>query len=329
MKLWKKLSLLALVLVAVSLTACGGQEVSNDSPQEGAGKSIKVGILQTAEHVALDHAREGFLEGLKEQGIEVEEQTVNGAGDLSVFPAAVNNFVSDEVDLIYAIGTPAAQAAMNGTQDIPVLFSAVTDPVKTRLVDNVDAPEGNVTGVSDYFPMDIQLKNFLEVFPETKTLGVLYSTGEANSEVQIEILEEVVAELGITLEKVGVASTNEVPQAIESLTGKVDAYMGLSDNLASTSVSVIAKILEEKQIPSVATEGGPVENGLLMSDGVDYVGQGKAAAELAAEILDGKTIAELPVIFIEEGERTVNGKTAKALGVEDNEILNKDANIVE
>ncbi|MDO5041007.1 MAG: ABC transporter substrate binding protein [Peptoniphilus sp.] len=336
--------MLVLLVAIFVLTACstGGTEkenAANNAPDNTAEqntaevpegqKNIKVGIIQFTQHVALDRSREGFLEELEALGYTVEENTVNVSGEISLIPTTAKKFEGDAVDIIYAIATPAAQGAKNAVTDIPIIFNAVTDPQSAELVDTNEEPGGNVTGVSDYFSIETQLKNFLELFPDSKKLGVLYSTGEANSEAQIKELEEVTANLGIELIKAGVTTTNDVSAAMASLVTKIDSYVAIQDNLASSAASVISDSLKQAQIPSFAGEAGPVENGMLFSDGIDYIELGKSAGKIADEIINGKSPAEIPVIFSTQANRTVNKTTADALGIEADSDLFKDAQIVD
>ncbi len=344
-KIIKKITVLLIALLV--LTACSsntgeaekennaGNATNNTATQNMAEetpegqKNIKVGIIQFTQHVALDRAREGFLEELKTLGYNVEENMVNVSGEISLIPTTAKKFEGDAVDVIYAIATPAAQGAKNAVGDIPIIFNAVTDPLSAELVDTNENPGGNVTGVSDYFSIETQLKNFLEIFPDAKKLGVLYSTGETNSEAQIKELEEVTANLGIELVKAGVTTTNDVSAAMTSLVTKIDSYVAIQDNLASSAASVIADSLKQAQIPSFSGESGPVENGLLFSDGIDYVELGKSAGKIADEIINGKSPAEIPVVFSTQAKRTVNKTTADALGIDANSDLFKDAQIVD
>ncbi len=332
--------LMAILAFTLILTGCSQNaepesvETPNDNEpvevvSDGEGKEIKVGIVQFTQHVALDRTRDGFLQELADLGYEVDEHTVNVSGDISLIPTAIKSFEGEEVDIIYAIATPAAQGARSAVADIPIIFNAVTDPISAELVASNEVPGGNVTGVSDYFPIEKQLNNFLEIFPETKTLGVLYSTGEPNSEAQIKELEAVTADMGIELVKAGVTTTNDVSTAMSSLVTKIDSYVAIQDNLASSAASVIAESLKQEGIPSFAGEGGPVENGLLFSDGIDYVELGKSAGQIADEIMKGKSPAEIPVVFSEDITRIVNKTTADALGIESDSKLFEGAQLVD
>jgi putative ABC transport system substrate-binding protein len=155
----------------------------------------------------------------------------------------------------------------------------------------------------------------LKDFPDVKTIGVLFSTGEANSEVQIEDARAVLESRGMTLKEVGITSSADVPTAMSTLVNDIDAYFAITDNLASSSASVIGQILLENKIPSFAAEQGPAENGLLLSDGIDYKEQGVEAAKEAIEILKGKSPSEIPVFFSKTSNRYVNEETEKALGI--------------
>lgn len=331
--------ILTLLLAALMLVACSNNGANsansantdnkNSEVAQESDKKIKVGIIQFAQHIALDRAREGFIEELENLGYEVEEDTVNVNADISLIPSAAKKFEGDGVDIIYAIATPAAQGAKNAVQDIPIIFNAVTDPVSAELVDSNEKPGGNVTGVSDHYPVNKQLDKFLEEFPGKKKLGVLYSTGEANSEAQIKELEKACQERDIELIKAGVATVNDASSAMSSLVTKIDSYVAIQDNLASSAASVISERLNEAKIPSFAGEVGPVENGILMADGIDYVDLGKSAAKLADQIQNGKSPAELPVVFSNETKRTVNKTTAKALGIDENDDLIKSSDLVE
>ncbi len=334
----KKKLAVALISMSLLLTACGSKTESlnvgnnlnnNNEISQESDKEIKVGIIQFSEHIALDRTREGFIEQLENDGFKVNADIVNAQGDLSLIPTASKKFENDKVDVIYAIATPAAQGAKNAVKDIPIIFNAVTDPVATGLVKSNENPEANVTGVSDYFPIEKQLDNFLEIFPESKSLGLLYSTGEANSEAQIKELKEIVKNKGINLETVGVNSTNDVPQAMATIANKSDSYVAIQDNLASSSATVISQKLIEAKIPSFAGEEGPVENGMLISDGVDYTQLGREAGKIAKEIKEGKEVKDCPVFFSKDAKRTVNGKTAKALGIDENNKIFENAKVVD
>lgn len=322
-----KKKILAVVCVIMLLTACSNNASNNTS--DVIENEIKVGIIQFTEHIALDKAREGFISQLEEDGFIVDQSIVNVQGDISLIPTAAKKFESDGVDVIYAIATPAAQGAKNAVENTPIIFSAVTDPISAELVESNENPGENVTGVSDYFSLDTQVNNFLEYFPDVTTLGVLYSTGEVNSEAQIIELKEVTEKLGIELVEIGVTTTNDVAQAMTSLTNKIDAYIAITDNLASSSAHVIAEQLINAGIVSYASESGPVENGLLMSEGINYETLGREAGKIAQRIKAGESASDIPVVFSEESTKIINKTTAEELGISEDSKIYENAEVVE
>lgn len=328
----KKILLVMLILSLLVGCQKNTENLSNKSEEttkteESQGK-VKIGLVKFIDHVSLDAAKEGFLEELKDNGIDYELVDLSANGDISLIPTLANQLQSENVDLIYAIATPSAQAVKNVIKDKPIVFSAVTDPVGAGLVKSLEKPDANVTGVSDYIDPEIQVDDFLKLYPDTKTFGVIYSTSEQNSQVQVEELEKVLDKKGIKLEKVGVNNVNDIPQAIASISTKIDALFALTDNLVANAGPIVAADLLKENIPSLSAEEGQVKKGLLMSKGVNYEEQGKQAARLAIKIINGQEVKDLPVEYNEVNQQLVNEETAKALGVDLNSEVLKDAKLV-
>lgn len=324
--------LFILVLMSLVLVACGKNEKSENATEEAATETStakKVGVVQIADHIALERARSGFEEELKKTNTDVEIISKNANGDLTVVPSIIKSFQDKKVDLIYAIATPAAQGAKNGEKEIPIIFNAVTDPESADLLKNLEEPEGNITGVSDYFSISAQLEEMLNIFPDIKNVGVMFSTNEANSKFQVEELKKAADGFGLNVVEVGVNNINDVSTSIKTIEPKIDIFMAITDNTVSSASSIIAESLKAAKIPSFASEEGPVENGILISAGVDYLDLGKKAAGMASEILGGKKVSEVPVLFSTETRKVVNKKTAEALGLADDEKLMEDAKVVE
>lgn len=324
--------LFILVLMSLVLVACGKNEKSENATEEAATETStakKVGVVQIADHIALERARSGFEEELKKTNPDVEIISKNANGDLTVVPSIIKSFQDKKVDLIYAIATPAAQGAKNGEKEIPIIFNAVTDPESADLLKNLEEPEGNITGVSDYFSISAQLEEMLNIFPDIKNVGVMFSTNEANSKFQVEELKKAADGFGLNVVEVGVNNINDVSTSIKTIEPKIDIFMAITDNTVSSASSIIAESLKAAKIPSFASEEGPVENGILISAGVDYLDLGKKAAGMASEILGGKKVSEVPVLFSTETRKVVNKKTAEALGLADDEKLMEDAKVVE
>lgn len=321
-----------LVLLSLFLVSCSAGK--NEKPVEETAKESgegakRIGVIQIADHIALERARKGFEDEIKNTNPDVEIISKNANGDLTVVPSIIKSFQDKNVDLIYAIATPAAQGAKNGEKEIPIIFNAVTDPESADLLENLEEPEGNITGVSDYFSIEAQLEEMISIFPDIKNVGVMFSTNEANSKFQIEELKKAAAGFGLNVVEVGVNNINDVSTAIKTIEPKIDIFMAITDNTVSSASTIIAESLKEAKIPSFASEEGPVENGILISAGVDYVDLGKKAAGMASEILGGKKVSEVPVVFSTDTRKVVNKKTADALGLSEDDNLMKDAKVVE
>ncbi|NLN15110.1 MAG: ABC transporter substrate-binding protein [Tissierellia bacterium] len=323
----KIVKLVSLLMTSmVMLAGCSSSNNSNKGASASGEDVYRIGISQLAEHPALDDARRGFEDGLKELGVKVEIDYQNAQGDIPTSLSIAQKFARDEVDLIYAIATPAAQSAKQATTDIPILFSAVTDPVKSEIVEDWNNVGGNITGTSDKAPVETQLKMFKEIDPSIETIGILYNTNEANSEAQIEEVKELAPNEGLEIVTVGVNNINDLPQAIDSLFKKVDALYCLSDNMIASSVELVTKKLIDYKMVSVSAEESQVKGGILITNGLSYYELGKQTAKMAKEILvDGKDISTIPVGLAEKTITTVNEKTLKALGLDENLQIFKDA----
>lgn len=325
MKLKKKLLslVLSLTLGVTLLTGCSGSSKSSGSTDE----VKKVGITQLVEHPALDQAKEGFVEGLKENGfvegenLEIDFQ--NAQNDNPTSQTIASNFVNDKKDLIFAISTPSAQAALNATQDIPIVFTAVTDAVEAGLVKSNESSENNVTGTSDAIPVAKALELIKKFVPDVKTIGVVCNTSEINSKLQVDALREAAEKEGIKVVDKGATQANEVNQAVAAVAKEADVIFAPTDNLVASSMPIITKVATENKIPVIGSEEGHVENGALACNGISYKELGKKAGEMAAQILKGeKQPSEIPVTTLDETETIINKSTMETLGIKDPQIEN-------
>ena len=325
MKLNKKLLslVLSLTLGATLLTGCSGSGESSGSSNE----VKKIGITQLVEHPALDRAREGFIEGLKENGfvegenLEVDFQ--NAQNDNPTSQTIASNFANDKKDLIFAVSTPSAQAALNATQDIPIVFTAVTDAVEAGLVKSNESSENNVTGTSDAIPVAKALELIKKFVPDVKTIGVVCNTSEINSKLQVDALREAAEKEGIKVIDKGATQANEVNQAVAAVAKEADVIFAPTDNLVASSMPIITKVATENKIPVIGSEEGHVENGALACNGISYKELGKKAGEMAAQILKGeKQPSEIPVTTLDETETIINKSTMETLGIKDPQIEN-------
>lgn len=316
-----KLVSLALVSMVI-FTGC----TSNDSTSTSKDEVFKIGISQFAEHPALDDARRGFEDGLKELGVNVEIDYQNAQGDIPTSLSIAQKFAKDKVDLIYAIATPAAQSAKQATADIPIVFSAVTDPVEAELVDSMEKPGGNVTGTSDLSPMDRQLQLFKDLDETIEKVGIIFNTNESNSQIQVKMAEEIGSTIGLDIVSIGISNINDIPQALDSLANKVDGIYTITDNMVASAIYLVAeKALENKMI-TVAGEDSHVKGGILITDGISYYELGKQSAQMAKKILvDGKQASEIPSETAINTTKVFNEDTLKALGLDQDHPVFKDA----
>ena len=309
-------------MVMAMAAGCGSKE-SSSSDGDNKKASYKIGIQQFAEHGSLDNCREGFLEGLEEEGIKegdnLKVEVKNAMADTATNAQIADSFVSDNMDLICAIATPSAQSAYNAAmdKDIPVVYTAVTDPVAAELADKDGNPVGNVTGTSDTLPVEEQLKMIREMMPDAKTIGILYTTSEANSVSAIATYESLVDKYGFTLETKGISQTSEIALATDDLLTKVDCITNLTDNTVVASLLTILEKANEKGIPVFGSEIEQVKIGCLAAEGIDYIQLGKQTGKIAAQILKGeKKASEIPYEIISEPGFYVNTKVAENLGIE-------------
>ena len=320
-------------VVAVLLTAamtmtmavgCGSSSgSSSDSTKTAdAGESYTIGISQFAEHGSLDNCREGFLEGLAEEGIEEDKNLTveykNAAADMGTAGQIANSFVSDKVDLICAIATPSAQTAYNAAMDadIPVVYTAITDPVAAELATEDGTPVGEVTGTSDKLPVEAQLKMIREMLPDAKKLGIMYTSSEANSVAAIEEYKNLVGDYGFTLVEKAITSTADISLAADELISEVDCITNLTDNTVVASLPTILDKANKKNVPVFGSEIEQVKIGCLAAEGIDYVALGKQTGKMAAQVLKGeKKASEMNFELITEPGFYVNTKVAETLGV--------------
>lgn len=304
------------ILLGTLLTACSPQSGPEDP---NVGKSIRLGIIQYATHPSLDAAREGFLDALKANGYEDGDKLAitlaNGEGDQPTIRSIAQQFSEDEFDLILAIATPAAQAMANAAKETPILITAVTDPVSAGLVETLEKPNTNVTGTSDYVSVHTQLDMVRQIVPEAVRLGVIYNSGEENSQVQVEEVKAYAKDHGLTVIEATPTNSSEVLQAAQSLVGKVDAIYVPTDNTAVSGMEAIVKVCNEEKIPLFPAEGDSVARGGLASAGVDYYRLGKQTGEQALAIINGENPGDIPVEIQEEVSVIVNLNTARTVGV--------------
>ena len=255
------IALSILIISTLILSGCGS------SSSASASSSLNLGIVQIVEHPSLDAARQGFLDVLAENGYKEGDNLVvnyeNAQGDMPTLNSIAQSMAGDKPDVILAIATPSAQAVANATKgtSIPVLFTAVTDPVAAGLVESMEKPNTNLTGTTDMAPIADQIKLIKDIDPSVKNVGIIYNSGEVNSVVQVEMVKEVAKDLGLEIVEAVATSTSEVDQAAKSLVGKVDAIYVPTDNVAVTALEAIVQVAENNSILLVSAEKDSVNRG--------------------------------------------------------------------
>jgi putative ABC transport system substrate-binding protein len=234
-------------------------------------------------------------------------------------------FVGDKVDLILSIATPTSQAAVKATTTIPIVFAAVTDPVAAGLVTNPDAPEGNVTGVSDMLPVQPHLDLIKEIVPDAKTIGVLYNAGETNSVTLVEKEKAAAEAMGYEVVEATAASSAEVLAAAQSLVGRADVISILTDNTVVSALDSVVKVCEENKIPLIAGDIDSVKGGAVAAYAFDYKDHGVQAGKVAVQILEGTPISDISVQYAENLQLAINLQAATAMGVTVPEALQSKA----
>lgn len=310
-----KLRTLAVLATAgtLALSACGGS--GSDSTSNGE-QTYSIGITQIVSHPSLDAAVTGFKAALEEAGIEATYDEQNAQGDQATASSIASKFASADLDLVLAVATPAAQTAAQAISDTPILFTAVTDPVAADLVDSMEAPGGNLTGTTDMNPVAEQIALVKQLNPDAKKVGVLYSSGEVNSEVQVELAREAAKAEGLELVEKTVTVASEVLQAAQSL-GDVDAIYVPTDNTVVSALDSVIQVAETDQIPLIAGEADSVAKGGLITYGLDYEELGRQTGEMAVKILrDGADPATTPVESQKTPKLVINLTAAKNMGVE-------------
>nr|WP_326189651.1 ABC transporter substrate-binding protein [uncultured Oscillibacter sp.] len=307
---------LALTLT-LSLAACGSQETTSDDSGDGSSPKYLIGISQYGQHGSLDNCREGFLQGLEEaglkEGVDFEVDYRNADFDDTMTTQIGDAFSAEDVDLMVGIATNSAVACFNAAEDkdIPVIFTAITDPVGAHL------DSGNITGTSDALPVAGQLELIRALQPDADTVGIIYTTSEPNSVYSVGIYEDLAADYGFTIDAVGVTSQAEVPQAVDQLIADgVDCLSNLTDN---NVVGVLTSILEktdEAGIPVYGSEVEQVKLGCVAGAGLDYVQLGIQTGKMAAKVLTGEaTCEDLPYETIENYGLYINSDSLSALGI--------------
>ena len=284
-----------------------------------AAETKTVAVTAIVEHPALDAARDGIREALAEAGWKEGENLAfsyeSAQGNPATAAQIARKLVGDQPDVIVPISTPSAQTVVAATKDIPVVFTAVTDPVAAKLVASVEKPGGNVTGMSDLSPIGKHLDLVKEIMPTVKTLGVIYNPGEANSITLLELLRKESPVRGIALKEAAAPRSSDVLSAAQSLVGAVDAIYVPTDNTVVTALEAILKVGTQNRLPVFAGDTDSVPRGAIAALGFNYRDVGRQTGAIVARVLKGEKPGDIAVQGVEITELFVNPTAADALGI--------------
>lgn len=306
----KKSILLFLTLGLMTLIGCtSDKEVAKTEE-----KNIpNIGITQIVEHPSLDAIRDGIYTALEDKGY-VPEDTIhitylNSQGDMNTANTIASQFASEDYDLVVGITTPSAQALFNQVKDTPIIYSAVTDPISAGL-------EGDlITGVSDMTPVKEQLELLKELLPETQTIGMVYNTGELNSEVQVNMAKEAAKELGMDISVSSITNTNEVALAVEAVLRDADVLYVQKDNTLASAFPVIVQKANEKKVPIIGAVLDYVDQGALATDGPSEYQIGYKTGEMIVQVLEGTPVKDIPFKTVNDTTRHINEEVAKTFNI--------------
>lgn len=300
------------MLAALTLGGCSSSKNANKDV-------VHIGILQYVEHPSLSAARKGFVAELKKEGYvdgkNLKLDYENAQGDQSNLQTISTNLLSNN-DLVLGIATPAAQTLSNLSTDVPVLFTAVTDPVSAKLVKTMENPEGIATGTSDMSPISKQVELLQKVMPNVKKVGIMYTTNERNSEVQVEEAQKEFAKAGIDVLTKGISSTNDVQDTAKSLMSQTQVLFIPTDNMIVSAISLITELSKEMKVPVVGGSADIVEQGVLFTYGANYEALGRQTAKLAVRIIKGEDVSKVSSEYPKTLNVVANDDMAKTLGID-------------
>lgn len=286
-------------------------------------RPVRIGLTKIVSHAALDADEQGFLAAMASagyrEGVNLQIDRGNAEGDPAQAAAVAQRFVRNRVNLIYAIATPTAQAAVQATRSLPIVFSSVTDPVRAGIVPASSRPNQktgtNVTGVSDQWPVQLQMETYAAIVPQARAWGTIYNPAEANSVAHIELMRRAARQLGLVLTEAHVQHRDQVAQVAQSLVGKVQAIAITSDNTTVSNLEALVQVCQTHRIALFAGDTDSVQRGAIAAFGMDYFLVGYAAGRKAALVLKGVQPGDVPWGPVEKFSLVINQSAARAMGV--------------
>ncbi len=312
-----------LILTAAAALLFGAAGAESDA--------YRIGISKIAPHPALDAMEQGIIDVLEEEGIKASFDLQNANGDISAAASIAQKFRADKLDLAVGIATPTAQALANAITDFPVVYAAVTDPVDAGLVSSYDRGEGNVTGVSDLSPVEDQIRLLAEI-TGARTIGHVYTSGEANAVLLKELTEEACRTLGLNFVATAVSNSSEVKPAVQAILDRVDGIYVSTDNTVISAIASIADAATTANVPILSADPTSAEGlDVLIAWGFNYYRMGRRTGYLVKEILEGADPADIGTVFMteqEDFELWINLDTAAKIGLKLSDQLVSTASVI-
>ena len=327
----KKVLAVGMLMSMMAVAGCGGGDKKAEAPKKTETKIYNVGIVQIVEHEALDDSRKGFIEGMKKKGFvegkNVKYDKQNAQGDQSNLQTIAQRFINNKVDLICAISTPAAQTMANATKTIPIVGNAITSFETAKLVKSDKKPDTNVTGANDMAPVAAQINLGLKLKPQTKKVGLMFTSSELNSQLQINMAKDQLKKVGVAFEEGSVNTVNDIQEIARSLISKgVDFIYVPTDNILASALPALVGICDEAKIPVVAADGVLLKKGATASVNIEFYKLGVVSGEMAGDILLGKSKPQdMPIASQKEFNPAINKAQAAKLGIKIPEDLAKYA----
>lgn len=312
----KVFAVMAAVVMTAGVAACSSS--AEESSSGDSGDKTKIGIVQMADNGAFTDMREGFIAQMNAKGYDdsnTEFIYKNAQGDASNLNTICQQMVSDGVDLVATIATPATQAMVNMKSDIPVVFISVSDPVGAGILSDMNAPENNATGTSNAIPVEDIFGLADELTPGIEKYGILYTSGEVNAVNTANSAKEYLDAAGIGYEEIVVTNSSEVQQAAQQLCSECDAIFVPNDSVIQSAMPVVTAAAREAKVPVYGSSAVMVDEGAFATVAVSDTEIGAASADMAVEILQGKTAAEVPSVVVPATATVINKTTMEALGI--------------
>lgn len=312
---------LSVVMMMAAFASCSGNDNKDETSTDAKNtdKTLKIGIIQYMSHPSLDNCYQGIKEALDASGLkfEIDYQTGSSASADSDCASFAKNMVAANVDMIFAIATPAAKAAYSATDDtdIPVVFCAVNDPVAAKLVQSSEVPGDKCTGTSDVLDLEAQVNMIMAMQPSVKKIGILYTSSEDNSIANLARFKEVCEQKGVEVVPSAVQNASDIPSAADELASKVDCINNFTDNNVVNNLSVVLSAADKYKIPVYGSEEEQVKNGCLASVSIDYVALGKVTGQMGVDVFGGADITKMAVKTITDATPIVNTDVLEALGM--------------